>query len=72
MRLRGEIMKYRDYEITRASADAMAYIGAEYEFVHSDYDGDGDNRHGFAITLEEAISIIDDIEESLIHEQVKG
>ena len=54
--------KYRGYKITQASADAMAYLGAKYEFVHDDYGGPEDKRLGFAGTIEEAKALIDDLE----------
>ncbi len=32
----------------------------DYEYTHADYDGDGDNRCGFAGSLDECESEIDD------------
>jgi len=45
------------WRIYAADADARAFGGYAYEYVHDDYDGApdaNDNRHGFAKTLDEA------------------
>jgi hypothetical protein len=62
---------YGEYRIYTASADARAFGGYSYEFVHDDYDptpnnpgeGPGDHRAGHAKSIDEARREIDDIEE---------
>lgn len=52
-------MKYKEYTITQGGF-------MPYEFSHEDYDGAPDAydpRRGWAYTLEEAMEIIDDIDD---------
>lgn len=62
------------WRIYVASADAKAFGGHSYEFVHEDYDptpnnpgdGPGDDRAGYAASVEGAKAQIDDMEEDAI------
>lgn len=48
-------MTYRDYEI---KPNSHSY-GGEYEYVHNDYDGPGDDRCGYGQTVRECLEDID-------------
>lgn len=46
---------------------AASYVPYAYEFVHDDYDGApdaNDNRYGFAASVDEAKSEIDELEDA--------
>jgi hypothetical protein len=55
---------YRGYEIRQNDFRAHPYWGkVAWTFAHKDYDGPEDNRCGFAETVEDCMSEIDDAEE---------
>lgn len=50
---------YRDWSIYVSDSCLPA---ESFAFVHNDYDGDGDPRHGYAPTVTAAMAMIDEIE----------
>ena len=54
-----KLIKYRDYLIHLADDNPTRF---NYAYYHEDYDGDGDTRHGVAVTLEDAKLEIDILE----------
>jgi hypothetical protein len=49
-------IKDRDYLIALADDNPTPF---RYVYVHQDYDGEGDTRHGVAVTIEDAKLEID-------------
>jgi len=55
-------IEYRGYKISY-NPPPIPVTTMDWQFVHSEYDGPGDQRHGHAATIEAAMREIDDIED---------
>lgn len=53
------VQTYRDFEIYPYNGIAI-HSSYDWLFSHKDYDGEGDNRHGHAASVEECKAEIDE------------
>jgi len=49
-------IEYKDYTIYY---DPKPFLGLDWNWVHKDYDGEDDPRHGYANSIDDAKAMID-------------